>query len=769
MPFDILTNRYDNGRAGVNAAETVLRPSNVGTNTFGKLFTRTVDGDLYAQPLVVGDLWIGSAWRNVVILATSRNWVYAYDADDPAAHVPLWTRQIGPPVPRQAISPTYANFGGQIGITGTPVIERSGDGGTIFLAAKSYRPGRGEAGFAYRLHSLDLLSGEDRARPVLMEAAVDGRPALRLSPFHNLNRPGLLLQDGVVYVAFGSHDDEGPYYGWILAYDASTLRRLAAYNTAPDLGEGGIWQSGTGLAGDGEGHVYAVVGNGKGNDDPLPEGGITAPVYGNAILKLKLDREAGLLRVVDWYTASDVLELNRNDEDLVGGPVLFEQAGRNGRTRRYVLGGGKDGKFYLADRNHMGHWVASGVGNILQAQKVCEFHIHGAPVVWVRSNEAISAFAWSEQDHVKALLLKRRAFGPTPYATSVYGLPRDEYRMPGGILTLSWDGRDPETAILWASHSTRDNAMNKTVAGTLRAFKADAPDHSADGLLEELWTSDMDASGNDRLGDLAKFSPPVVANGKVYVGTFSRELAVYGLLESGGKRRDTPEYGVFQFRGVGDGALQVGGLAGGRYSLRLSGKGLGLDADRRPLAKEGFLFANLQRNMAAGTITITARLRGVNAAAEPSGCVGLLLRRDVQTFGGHPQESVGYAAILVRQTLEAEFLVRDHVPLAAPADQLEPVRSVGIVDGLGLPMELRLTIRSAEDRLGVLTVVAELASPRRAGFRPIGPAAGAEVRFDADAADMDVYVGLFATAQRDADVSEDAAAALAYFSDVSVA
>ena len=780
MAVDVLTNRYDNGRAGANGAETELTPARTGVNTFGKLFTRTVDGDLYAQPLIVSGLWFEGGWRNVVFLATSRNWVYAYDADDPVAHVPLWTRQLGPPVPRTAISPGYANFGGEIGITGTPVVDRTSDGGTLFVAAKTYRPGRGDAGFEYRLHALDIVSGEDRSRPVLIEAAVKDRPALHFSPFHNLNRPGLLLHDGIVYLAFGSHDDEGDYYGWILAYEAATLRLVGAYNTAPDLGEGGVWQSGTGLAADRDGFVYAVVGNGKAwAADARPPATVDTPGYGNSLLKLRLDRGTGTLELVDWYTASDVFELNRRDEDLIGGPVLFETGSPRGKPRKYLLGGGKDGKFYLANRNRLGHWRADG-NNILQAERVCEFHIHGAPVVWGHSNRDITAFVWSEQDNVKALHLLDDRFGPEPYAKSLYGLPRDELRMPGGVLSLSWNGRDPETAILWAAHPTRENAMNKTVAGTLRAFKAHVVPGAGGGpaVIPELWTSDQDASGSDRLGMLAKFSPPVVANGKVYVGTFSRELVVYGLLKNGRPARDPPEYGMFEFRDVGPDVLKEGGYAGGRYTLRLSGKGLSPNADGAPdpaeadavKAAEGFLFANLQRNTATGVITITAVLHGINAPDYPDGQAGLMLRRDVQPGDGRFQCSVGFAAIVVDQPsdgqgITARLALRDHVLVGEPPQMLEPVRVEGVTPELSFPVRLRLTARPADGRTGWLDVMAEVASPKDTPFGVLGRAT---VRFDV-LDDIEVNVGLVATARRSDPVREDAAPAYAHFSGVKVA
>jgi hypothetical protein len=118
--IDVLTNRYSNSRTGVNGAETQLIKQEISISTFGKVFARTVDGDLYAQPLFVSNLNIGGKKRNVVYLATSRNLVYAYDADEPSEYLPLWMRSLGPAAPRNTIipnNPTYTNFGSEVGIT----------------------------------------------------------------------------------------------------------------------------------------------------------------------------------------------------------------------------------------------------------------------------------------------------------------------------------------------------------------------------------------------------------------------------------------------------------------------------------------------------------------------------------------------------------------------------------------------------------------------------------------------------------------------------
>ena len=316
-----------------------------------------------------------------------------------------------------------------------------------------------------------------------------------------------------------------------MAYDSGTLAKLAVYNTAPNWGQGGVWQSGTGLAADNEGFVYAVVGNGEKPTENktkgiIPPPTVASPGYGNAILKLKLDKKNRHLEVIDWFTACNTFDLNENDDDLIGGPVLFDANGKDGNPLNLVLAGGKDGKFYLTRRDDLGKWVPGKKNtNILQGDdRLCEYHIHGAPVVWRRADGEIRAFVWSEKDFLRDFAFNGERFGKQALSTSGYGLPQGENRMPGGVLGLSWDGKHDHSAVVWALHPTDSDAENKTVRGTLRAY-------DALNLNNLLWTSDTDAEGNDRLGSLAKFCAPVIGNGKVYISTFSRELVVYGLFQ----------------------------------------------------------------------------------------------------------------------------------------------------------------------------------------------------------------------------------------------
>ena len=532
-----------------------------------------------------------------------------------------------------------------------------------------------------KLYALDLLTGQDRIAPTRIEVdLLPGRPGIAFSPKFNLNRPGLLLQNGVVYLAFGSHDDNGDYCGWILAYDAKMLKQLAAYNTTPDWGEGGIWQSGTGLAGDGE-CVYAVVGNGKETGDRTPPNPVTKPEYGNALLKLKLDATAGVLKIVDWFTTKNVFAQNDDDVDLIGGPVLFEaETGPKGERRSFLLGGGKDGHFYLAYRDKLGCWTPDNSG-ILQAKQLCEYHIHGAPVVWSSGRGNTFAYVWSERDALKSFKLGSQGFGP-PRQFSEVRFPVMEDRMPGGILTLSWDGTDPESAILWASHPTRENAMNKTVAGTLRAFKAT-------DLTRELWNSDMDPAGDDRIGSFAKFSPAVVANGRVYIGTFSRELAVYGLL-------DEPRFdmGDFELRNIGD-VDKLGSYAAGRYVLKLGGAGIGV-------LPEGFLFANREHNLADSDLKLTARFVGFNVdhLATPARA-GLLVRDGFEAGKG------AMVALVIDRDGHAFVLARDQPDKPDSKSPAKKVRKIGRTRMPGAPTNLRLIVADAGDK-GNVRVTAEV-------------------------------------------------------------
>src|SRR6185503_15530297 len=275
----VTTHHNDAARTGANLNETILTTTNVNVSEFGKLFERTVDHEIYGQPLYVDNVNIpGVGVRNVVYVATNNDSVYAFDADDPTAASPLWrVNYTNPaagivPVSRTDVGQacgTYVDFAGNIGIAGTPAIDLPSQ--TMYFVVRTKESGT----FVQRLHAIDIRDGSERTgSPVLIQASVsgtgDGRDAQNNIAFnartHN-QRPALLLDHGTVYIGWASYCDQGPYHGWILGYDASSLQQVMVYNTSPDGGLAGIWHSGGGLAADPAGNLYALTGNGSFNGD----------------------------------------------------------------------------------------------------------------------------------------------------------------------------------------------------------------------------------------------------------------------------------------------------------------------------------------------------------------------------------------------------------------------------------------------------------------------------------------------------------------------
>ena len=244
----VVTQHNDINRTGQNSSETVLTTSNVNVSNFGKLFTLTVDGSIYAQPLYLPNLTIGGGLHNVVYVATENNSVYAFDADDPNGTT-LWHVNLGPSVPSDDIcggsQGCYTDIIGGIGITGTPVIDPQG--GVLYAAVKNKDS---DGTYHYRLHALNVTSGAE------MFGGPKEISAANFVPLYQMNRPALLLSGGNVYVAFGSVGDMPPWYGWVMAYDASTLAQVAVLNTSPSSDEGGsIWGGGQGPVADSAGNV----------------------------------------------------------------------------------------------------------------------------------------------------------------------------------------------------------------------------------------------------------------------------------------------------------------------------------------------------------------------------------------------------------------------------------------------------------------------------------------------------------------------------------
>ena len=226
--ISVLTYQYDLSRAGANLNETVLNPSDVSAAQFGKLFSNPVDGYVYAQPLYVPAVNIpGKGLHNVVYVVTEHDSVYAFDADGGGAA--LWQVSFLNPSGGVTTVP-YQDTGcdqitPELGITSTPVIDPQS--GTLYTVAMTKESGT----YVHRLHALDSATGQERSNsPVIIQATYpgtgEGGTTLTFRAKDYKQRPGLLLLNGVVYTAWSSHCDGGPYHGWLMGYDARTLREV---------------------------------------------------------------------------------------------------------------------------------------------------------------------------------------------------------------------------------------------------------------------------------------------------------------------------------------------------------------------------------------------------------------------------------------------------------------------------------------------------------------------------------------------------------------
>jgi hypothetical protein len=516
--FAVVTNRYDNARSGVNLEESVLTTTNVSSSQFGLLFSRHVDGQIYGQPLYVSRLPMPDGIvHDVVYVATEHNSVFAFDATQPTASTPLWKRALEPSGTTGIGGITCDNLAPDIGITSTPVIDPAT--GTMFVVDKSY-DGRS---WAQYIHALDVVTGADRpGSPLAIAATVKGTASdahggmVSFNPMTELGRPGLLLQGGVVYMAFASHCDSKPYHGWILgyAYGAAGFTQTMAYNVTPDGSEGGIWQAGVGLSSDGT-SLYAVIGNGSTNPTSNP------PVLAEAVVRISLSTS----KVEDYWVPAAYVSMNQADYDLSAGAVLLPHG--------LLITGSKAGQVYLLDQANLGKYNAAGDTirqTLTTPGKVAGQlgHLHGGPIDYTLPDGGEQVFLWPEDsqlasyglDPVARKLVTNSSGGPLAQGGFAATAPGH----PGGIMTLSANKSSPGTAILWAStpKDGGNGAWHHVDPGIL--YAVDAAD-----ITHVLWSANPMTIDDGGVGYVAKFNSPVVADGRVYVATFSNALNVYGL------------------------------------------------------------------------------------------------------------------------------------------------------------------------------------------------------------------------------------------------
>jgi hypothetical protein len=495
------TYHNDNFRTGQNLGETVLTPANVNQVQFGKLFSYPLDGIAFASPLYVANVSIpGKGFHNVVYVATEHDSLFAFDADG-LSNNPLWQVSfLGSGVTTVPCADTgeCGDIPNEIGITSTPVIDQTS--GTIYVVAKT----KEGVGYVQRLHALDIATGAEKfGGPVVLQARVRGTGdgvsghEVSFDALRENQRPGLLLANGVVYIAFAAHGDQHPWHGWVLGYAATTLQQTMVFNVSPDGYGGGIWQSGVGLATDSNGNLFFSTGNG---DFTANTGGRD---YGDTVVKLSPGAS-----VLDYFTPHDQALMESQDLDLSSaGPVLLiDQPGPNPHL---LVTAAKSGTIYVINRDNMGQFQANNDNQIVQSLPGVLPHgdleqgNFSAPVFF--NNYVYFA---AVNDTLKAFQFSSGMLSGLPTSQSSATYPNR-----GGSFAISANGS--ANGILWAVQD------NNPAIGVLHAY-------NAGNLADELYNSSQ-AGSRDTLDVASKFNIPLVINGKVFVAS-NGQLTAFGLL-----------------------------------------------------------------------------------------------------------------------------------------------------------------------------------------------------------------------------------------------
>ncbi len=485
----VTTWHYDNVRSGANPNETILTPQNVNIQDFGKLFTQPVDGQVIGQALYLPGVTIPKAGvHNVVYVATMNDSVYAFDADSAtgANASPLWHTSFLKsgvmPVPIDLQRCGGVTFWKEVGIVSTPVIDPVA--GTIYVVAKTYE----NSAFVHRLHALNVATGQERrGSPIVIAASYEsaGQNDVFVDKMQ-VNRPALLLENGYLYIAFGSNGCRGDHeQGWVVAYKASTLQPAGAFDDEPGESAAAVWMRGGGLSADSAGNIYGATADG-----PFAAG----TNFGQSVFKLS--QTGSSLQLADWFTPFNELYLDKNDLDL-SEPVLV-LPNQPGNYPHLAAAVGKEGTIYLLDRDNMGHFCATCTKTDTQiVQELTAIAPEGGALVYWNNTVYTSATGAP----ITALPLANGMLADTPSAQSK---KVDSGHSP----VISANGNT--AGVLW-----------QMTGASLSAFNA--------ATLVRIYNSNQAPNQRDALPPPPHFANQVVANGKVYVGT-NNSLVVYGLL-----------------------------------------------------------------------------------------------------------------------------------------------------------------------------------------------------------------------------------------------
>jgi outer membrane protein assembly factor BamB len=495
---DVTTYKYDLARTGANLTETTLTPANVNSGSFGLLRFLKTDGKVDAQPLYLSGLTVQGGAHNVVFVASENDTLYAFDADSGAT---LWQAALlGSGETASDAVDGCNQITPKIGITSTPVIDRSaGAHGTIFVAAMS-KDGGGN--YYQRLHALDVTTGAELLNgPVTVTGSFPVKGGtMQFEPRQYAERAALLLSHGTLYLSFTSHCDVAPYSGWVMAYSEAALAQTATFNAAPNSGDAGpaIWMSGGGPAADAAGNVYLLTANGAFETTLDGNGFPGQGDYGNSFLKLS----GSTLAVSDYFSMYNTVSESSADQDLGSGGILLlpDLSDASNAVQHLAIGAGKDGNLYVVNRDSMGKFDP------------------GSNHIYQELDGALTGGIWSTPAYYQQSLYygpsggSLRAFGISAARLAPASASAIPYPYPGSSPAVSANGTS--NGIIWA-HENSNPAV-------LHAY--DAAD-----LTHELYSSAQASNGRDQFGAGNKFITPAIADGKVFVGA-TNGVAVFGLL-----------------------------------------------------------------------------------------------------------------------------------------------------------------------------------------------------------------------------------------------
>ncbi len=501
--IDILTYHDDVQRTGLNPNETVLTPSNVTSSKFGLLRLLPVDGKVDGEPLFLSNLSVAGTGQNVVFAVTEHDSVYAFNADTGAQ---LWKTSILGANETPSDDHGCYQITPEIGITSTPVIDRNhGPHGAIFVVGMS----RDQSGaYHQRLHALDLTTGAELpGSPAEITASYPGTGDnssggnVIFDPGQYAERVGLLLFNGNIYMGWTSHCDQAPYTGWLMAYNESTLKQSGVLNLTPNGSEGSIWMSGAGLAADSGGNIYFLDANGT-FDTTLNSSGF--PVngdFGNGFIKVST--AGGTLAVADYFEPYNTAAESASDQDLGSGGVLVlpDLKDASGAVRHLAVGAGKDGNIYVVNRDSMGKFNPQNNSALYEEISGAINGVWSMPAYF---NNTV--YYGAVNDTLKAFPITSAKLATAPSAQST-----NSFVYPGTTPAVSADRT--ANGIVWAVENSSPAVLHAYDAVTLR----------------ELYNSNQAPNGRDHFGNGNKFITPLIANGKVFVGTPSG-VAEFGLL-----------------------------------------------------------------------------------------------------------------------------------------------------------------------------------------------------------------------------------------------